>query len=509
MKIGRIFLLCILTLIILTGCQPPMGSISDGGGDAEGPEPPPGPDTTFWTIDLAKDYISDPSAWLQIGANLVKEGTKCLVFLENGKTISGAIIDSIAAEFDTPIWNTVNNNFSSPTDRDSNNKIILFLLDIKDNYNPPAFTGYTGGYFYAIDLFSNSELAGLGYPAYFKSNEAEILYIDINPSDPASAANKSIVIHEFQHLASASQNVIREASANLPTWMNEGFSMGAESIYQGVYLLSSRENWYNNDPLYTGAGGVTPDIGKSISYGYPLVLWNIYSSNGYAVFNNYALSNLFYAWLRIHMGSDNFFKTIHDDSNNTVQAVIDACSPTLGAAVDTFPKMLRTWWMANLLAGSGNNTGLESYLGLNNHAGPYAFSGAGGSIGIYASGAIHFINSAYNNWSPSGGDAQIGYALGDINTYSSDYTAPFGTGTAIPEIMIVHNTESEGLTIRTSAVLPAISLPLIMQNSAKGAGHLKANGLVFMQKKSLPFAAFRKGREPIGIGLPVPNNRLR
>ena len=498
-------LLISFLIIIISTCQPP-----GGGSEPEGPEPPPGPYTTFWTIDMAKDYINDPSAWLQIGANLVKEGTKCLVFLENGKTISGAIIDSIAAEFDTPIWNTVNNNFSSPTDRDSNNKIILFLLDIKDNYNPPAFTGYTGGYFYAIDLFSNSELAGLGYPAYFKSNEAEILYIDINPSDPASAANKSIVIHEFQHLASASQNVIREASAELPIWINEGFAMAAESIYQGVDLLSSREAWYNNDPLYTGAGGVTPDIGKSITYGYPLVLWNIYPSNGYAVFNNYALSHLFYAWLRIHMGSDNFFKTINNDSDNTAQAVIDVCSATLGAVVDTFPKMLRTWWMANLLAGSGNNIGLESYLGLNNHLGPFRFSGAGNnSIGIYASGAIHFSNIAYDIWSPSGGDAQISYALGDIAAYTSDYIAPFGTGTAALEIMIVHNNESEGLTLRTSAVLPAISLPIMEQDSAKGAGHLKANGLVFMQKKSLPFAAFRKGREPIGIGLPVPNNRLR
>ena len=486
----------------------------NAGGTTTGPvwnfttEGPGGAPVSFWTIDMAKDYVNDPTAWFQLDANLVNNGTNSLIYLEDGQTVSSAVIDDIADEFDTSIWNTVNTNFSSPTDRDSNSKVILFLLDIRDDYNPPTFTGYVGGYFFSIDLFSNAELTGLGYPAHFRSNEAEIIYIDINPNDPTTTEFKSTIAHEFQHLVSASQNVIREDGVNLPTWISEGFSMAAESIYQGVAILSSREDWYDNDPLLTGAGGVPAVPVYSISYGYPLVLWNIYPSNGYVVFNNYSLSHLFFAWMRIHIGNNNFFNTIHNNSDNTVQAVIDVCGSNLGTTVDTWPEMIGTWWMANLLGGNGNITGLESYLGANSHWGPYMFSGAGGSVSIYAGGAIHFYNILYDGWSPSGGDSQISYAMGNISTFTSDYTAPYGTGNDDNEIMIVYNTDSGGYTSGTSAPLPLISLNILEKYSAEDTGYLKANGLVFEVKKSLPFSVFQKGMEPVDTELPVLNNNF-
>ena len=73
--------------------------------------------------------------------------------------------------------------------------------------------------------------------------------------------------------------------------------------------------------------------------------------------------------------------------------------------------------MANLLGGSGADTGLESYLGENSHSGPRTITHTvDTSVDLYASGANHFRNSAtgYNGWSPSGGDSKIDYALGRI-----------------------------------------------------------------------------------------------
>ena len=478
-----------------------------GGGTETGGEEDNDPDRTFWAVDSSIDYTTNSAGWYQVEADLVKEGTNCQVYLERNQNVAQSTIDDIAADFDSAIWNVINNNFSSPTDIDSNGKVILLLLDIQDNYNPPSNTVYTGGYFFGIDLFTNTELQNMGYPTYYKSNEAEILYIDVNPNDPTSLNCKSTVTHEFQHLACFSQNVIRENSSNLPTWINEGFSTAAEAIYQNVDILASRENWYDADPLFTGNGGVPTDVGKSISYGYPLVLWDIYPSNDYAVLNNYSLSHLFFSWLRIHMGNDTFFKDIHNSSNNSIQAVITTASNTIGSDVDTFQKMLSKWWMANALGGNGKTSGLESYNGLNSHYGPYMFSEAGSSIGLYASGAVHFMNTAYNNWSPSGVDSQIGYQMGNLNTGTADYVEPFGTGDDTNELMIVYNSDDSGTTAGTSAVLPIIFPTL------SGSASVNVEGTKSVRKASgqsapsstLPPNALQKGLEPKGPELPELN----
>ncbi len=432
-------------------------------------------------------------------------GTHCVVYLENGRTVSSATIDNLVAEFDGKIWNTVTTNFASPTDTDGNGKIVLLLLDIKDGYDGVNNLLYVGGYFFSVDLFAQADLVGLGWPAHYKSNESEILYIDVNPNDPTTTSFKSTVSHEFQHLVNTSRNVISENGDAMPTWIDEGFAMAAEAIYQDVDLLSSRENWYNNDPLYTGAGGVAILEGASLLYGYPLAVWDPYSNvSSIAVLNNYALSHLFFGWLRIHMNSDAFFKTIMDSNDNTLQAVVDVCSATLGADIDTTPKIITRFYMANLLGGNGKITGIESYLGKNTHTGPFYFNGAGNqAINILPGGAFHFINVAYNNWTPAGGDPKIVYALGNIVLDSADYLAPYGTGNINAELMIVLNGASIGNGTAVTAVLPNI-----MQNfnifSADGDKPQKINSSRHIIPKKLPKEAFKKGLERGTVNLPLP-----
>ncbi len=496
----------ILIILFISVCAAPGGSSGGGGGgggDGEGPSITGGNDITFWAIDTTKD-INTAAAWYQINASLVKNNTNCLIYLQENKSVLVSAIDSIANAFDNSIWNIVNTNFATPTDIDSNGKVILLLMDIKDNY--PAVSSYVGGYFFSLDLYDNVDLPGLGYPNC-KSNEAEILYIDINPNNPSSVNCRSTVAHEFQHLACYSRNVMVEnagdSSKNLPVWINEGFSTVAEAIYQNVYILASRENWYDNDPLLTGAYGVPINTGRSISYGYPLVAWNIYGDS-YAVLNNYAMSHLFFAWLRIHMGTNTFFKTIHDNPvDNTVNAVLTVCGATAG---NTFPEMLGKWYMANLLGGNGKTSGLESYNGLNTHLGPYTFDSPNDDVQLYPSGAFHFRSDNYNGWSPAGGDAQIDYELGNISTDTADYIAPFGTGNNTTEALIVFNNESSGAVAGTSAALPA-SIEFSLEKSiATKESAQKLNRNTDIKKENPPEDVFKIGLEPKGPKLKELNN---
>ncbi|MBN2736594.1 MAG: hypothetical protein JXR70_06400 [Spirochaetales bacterium] len=468
------------------------------------PEWTPGPTAqasrSFWSLDITKSEM-EASAWFQLNATLAQEGQHCMVYIQEGRQVSSSVVTTLINEFDSNIWNSVTNNFGTPVDVDSNEKIILLLMDIRDGYSPPNNSSYVGGYFYGIDLYTNSQLRGLGYPSFLQSNEAELLYIDVYPNNPSSADFRSTVAHEFQHLVNMSVNTIKEGGNNTPVWINEGFSMAAEAIYEKVSILRSRESWYDNDPLMTGAGGYPKDSAKSITAGYPLVIWNPYPSNPYAVFNNYSLSHLFFAWLRIHMNSDSFFKEIMNSRDNGVGSIISVCSPVIGSEVDSFNKMLGHFWMANLLGGRGKTSGLDSYNGKNRHTGPQVYNGGNKSIQLYPGGSMYFNNLSLNNWSPSGGGSQISYAVGNINTLNADFTAPYGNNNYGSEILLVYNNESSGSRLGTSAMLPQVLFePNQYQQFTKVSGAGAGTDL------DIPPEGLRKGREPLDLELSPPEN---
>ncbi|MFW6365530.1 MAG: hypothetical protein ACOC2H_03525, partial [Spirochaetota bacterium] len=260
--------------------------------------------------------------------------------------------------------------------------------------------------------------------------------------------------------------------------------------------LTAREKWYDMDPLYSGESGVTKNPDRSIACGYPLTVWNPFEDST-AVLNNYALSHLFFAWLGIQMKNDGhtdqFLKNIIDDTDNTFQAVLNECGGLGdGTQVDTAPEMLQYFYMANLLGGNDNETGLASYLGKNQHTGPFTFESPAESISLYPGGAAHFSYTELNSWTPdSTGDPDIVYALGNISSYSSDFAAPYGTGSN-GETLIVLNGDAftETNTAKTSAPLPSALSPAPSFRSS-GIPAYTALGRKSVQNAPLPQEAFR------------------
>ena len=97
--------------------------------------------------------------------------------------------------------------------------------------------------------------------------------------------------------------------------------------------------------------------------------------------------------------------------------------------------------------------------------------------------------------------------MGNIDSDTAYYAAPFGTGDNTNEVMIVFNTESSGITARTSAVLPAIQFSInsnISSESTLGMANNKAQ----RKLEKLPKDAYKKGMEiTTGDDLPVLNTR--
>ena len=149
----------------------------------------------------------------KIKATVKKIGKHCYVYLQNGVKVPQKTIDKIANAFDNKIYPEDRSMFGSEWNPgiDDDARITLLLLDIKDGYNPSiGNNAYTGGYFNAGDCYPKSK-----YPT---SNEKEMLYLDVNPSDPNSDKFLSVLAHEFQHMIHWNHDPKEY------TWLNESMS---------------------------------------------------------------------------------------------------------------------------------------------------------------------------------------------------------------------------------------------------------------------------------------------
>ncbi|MBF0547885.1 MAG: hypothetical protein HQM08_25830, partial [Candidatus Riflebacteria bacterium] len=149
----------------------------------------------------------------KIPAVLKKIGKYCYVYLEQGKTLDDAVLSKIVFQFDNYIYPTTTSYFGTEWNPgiDGDPKITLFFLDIRDGFDPStSHFNFTAGYFYPGDEYSKDKNPN--------SNEREMLYLDIYPSNPSRKDYMSVVAHEFQHMIHWHHDALEN------TWLNEGMS---------------------------------------------------------------------------------------------------------------------------------------------------------------------------------------------------------------------------------------------------------------------------------------------
>ncbi|MDR0550803.1 MAG: hypothetical protein LBG72_02160 [Spirochaetaceae bacterium] len=104
--------------------------------------------------------------------------------------------------------------------------VQIFVYDIDADYKKTQ-TGGVLGYFWAKDLYTqtfwNSNNNG------YKSNEAEIFYLDCHILDKFPSYQYSTLIHEFQHMINFNQKY-KLADKSSATWYDEMMSMLAEDL---------------------------------------------------------------------------------------------------------------------------------------------------------------------------------------------------------------------------------------------------------------------------------------
>jgi hypothetical protein len=193
-------------------------------------------------------------------ARIVAIGSKAIIAVDTLNPAGGfsaADYLRFAANFDTLIHPLDVTNFGDPTDIDQNGHVVLFFTRAVNELTARSSEAYTGGFFFARDLFPKvSATPGFACPG---SNEAEMVYL-LSP-DPNGTINGNVrtrgfvdslttalVGHEFQHLINAGRRIYINSASDLEVvWLNEGLSHIAEEL------------------LFYRQGGLTPRANISIT----------------------------------------------------------------------------------------------------------------------------------------------------------------------------------------------------------------------------------------------------
>ena len=333
-------------------------------------------------------------SFYSLEAGKLAEGTNCTVWVERGAGIDKETAQKVANEYSNNIhqkmisaFGTNTNGFNFTTElADINSaqggKLLILLLDIRDNYQKGVNESSVGGYFLWSDLFTSEA----------NSNGLAMIYIDTSPGVPGSSASNMTLAHEMQHLINEiTSQTLRATGSNydpMELWIDEGLSCAAEWVYSGSHP-QNRWGWYHNN-------GNGTNIKSDIDKGNNFYVWGNRAGNPYAEIDDYATAYLFFQWLRIQSGSNAIYKDIIGSTNADYRAVTSAAAKFEPSYNNNWGGLLRDWLAANYINststssryGYKNDTTLK---GLNSH-----LLTSGTSTGLYpGEGVFSKIDQAY------------------------------------------------------------------------------------------------------------------
>ena len=414
------FATVLLTAVLLTSCD----LFHDFFKNTENSKKEEKDPYTFYALDMStKVSFSYP-----VTAEKLAEGEKCVVWAESDRGVTREKAKAIANEYDKVIRPRIVNAFgkkdfdavvngktehfadildyanrlASETD-ETDGKLTILLLDIRDGYDPKTKPSYVAGYFYSGDFYRAGPI-GAGY----YSNGRDMIYIDTNPGMQKPEQAYSTFAHELQHLISYATSRQMNKARLMDTWIDEGLSSQAEHIYLGSHP-TEKCNWFKNDTNGT------------IAKGNNFFVWDNHS--GQAILDDYATVYMFFRWLRLQAGDDSIFRDIVTSTGYDHNIIVDLAKQ-INPAWDTWEKVLRAWMIANYYP-ADSTYGYKNDADLHKYIVPKLASGR--LISLYPGEGVY--SKIDKSFSPAiNGGRNIRYA--GINTGTPSLSPPY-TGEAL------------------------------------------------------------------------------
>lgn len=258
--------------------------------------------------------------------------------------------------------------------------------------------------------------------------------MDCDPGFDDATNFFSTMAHEFQHMINFNQKYIQQGVGVQDTWINEGLSSAAETLYTGT-IITWKTNYYNEDP----------DL--NIRYGQNFVCWGSGVGSAYTDnLGNYSTVYLFFQWLRLQSSITNgIFKSIISNTYCDYRCVEANMKTTMYSGAGVWKDYLRDWFTANIYC---QNTGLYGYKGQIKTT-PHLIN-PGSSWQLYpGEGVYSGITTSYTI-TPAG---YIDYAGLNTNTRVSDTNGSSYTGNVL--VTFHHNGSKDG-SVETTGTLPSV-----------------------------------------------------
>lgn len=216
----------------------------------------------------------------------------------------------------------LNTYMGSPPNYDGDELVDFLITDIKDGYDPEENPGYTGGFFYGVDQFPDTN------PGSYRSNERDVLYIDSYPgifSNGEISALKplSTLAHEYQHLIHYNYN--GRLGHDELAFINEGQSGFAQ-------LLSGYQPYDYNLALYLNNTNID------------LFRWS--GTGNENVYADYSRAAAFSSYMWDYLGFEHSGHLTQSPFSG-VSGIEDALQKS-GSSL-TFAELLANWSIANLV----------------------------------------------------------------------------------------------------------------------------------------------------------------
>lgn len=287
--------------------------------------------------NLQADYVGQQRSfwaysWVtgshyQLTATCRRVGTHAYLYVENGRYPSETALTRIIDEFDNTMYPRNTAAFGSEPNPgiDGDDRVYLLLLDIRDSFESTGY--YIAGYFTSLNEYANADL-----PRYSRySNEKEMLYVDLYPSQPGSLTSLGTVAHEFQHMI----HWWMDPDHGEETWVDEGCADLAEFLCGYGYPVSH---------LVTGS---TQQPGFLEEPDHQLTLTGPAWDSTSHILASYGASFMWTLYLWDHYGGDALIRRLVREGADGIQGVNNALSAT--GASDRFEQVFRKWVVANYI----------------------------------------------------------------------------------------------------------------------------------------------------------------
>ena len=290
-----------------------------------------------------------PGDFATVTATARYVGERAALFVDQNAPAGGYTDEDLRTfsdQIDDAIWPVVTGAFGTPSDLDSNDRIVVLFTPVVNALTPRGATGFIAGFFFGLDLLPDEEGSNASEVFYALVPDVSGEYSDPRPKNAVARLTPAVLSHEFQHMVNFNQRVlVRSAEANEAVWLSEGLAQFAEELVARSYEAAGDSE---NTELFRE--GVRE---RSRRYLRDTEDVSLIISSGNGTLEERGAGYLYVAYLTDRFGVDLAGRLTRTTRTGVANVEAETGTEWAGGLSD--------WWAAILLDGSGPETGNLTY----------------------------------------------------------------------------------------------------------------------------------------------------